>query len=770
MDRPDRPERAPRSARERGPSGSAWAYAVAGALILGIIAFTAGFVSHARQDGIDDRRRELANLAQTLAEHSARVFESLDLIEDGLIDQLEEEGVDRPSQLRTVMGTQTMHVVMREKIIPFPHVDAIGIVDTDGRLLNSSRDWPPPQVNLADRGYFRALASMKGPPSFISEPMRSRTTDAVIIYLARRIATREGRFLGVTLGALEQSVFERFYAAVKLGSDGMIALVRDDGALLARAPASAGPQVPDPAMRARLAAAVFSPSESGNLPAGALDEKPRLAAVQKVARLPLAVVASDSWSAVDTLLMQRAMPQMLAAALLCCAIAVIGYGVAQHLAREHAFAAAQHAMARLDPLTGLPNRLAFTETLEARLKAPMPEPLALLFLDLDGFKAVNDTLGHDAGDAMLVEMSARISACLGPRDMVARFGGDEFAVVRTQPRDASPDNVAALAFADGLLAALHAPFELGHHRIVGGGSAGVALAPRDGASLVQLMKNADLALYRAKSEGRGVARLFEEAMERRARQRRQLELDLLQAWRAAQFFLVYQPIFEATSGRLAGFEALARWQHPERGLIHPDAFIPLAEETGLIVPLGAWVLAEACRAAATWPDDLFISVNLSPVQFRNGQAPAQVKAALEASGLPPHRLEVEITESILLSPEATVRGALERFQAEGITVSLDDFGTGYSSLAYLRTLSIGRIKIAQSFVEEVERSPQSVAIVRAIVSLARTLGLGCTAEGIETEGQRRIMVAEGCTHLQGFLLGRPAPPEVALRLARTAAA
>lgn len=759
---PDGSDPVPRTMRQRGPSGSALAYAVSGALILLILAFTGSLVSHARRDGIEDRRRELANLAQTLAAHAARAFESLDMLQDGLIDLLAEEGVDNTPQLRQVMGTQTMNVVMRAKMSTLPSVDALAVIDQTGRVVNTTRVWPPPPVNVADRGYFRALSNPDGPSIYLSEPVRSMMTEKVVIYLGQRILTRQGRFLGVMIGALEQSLFEQFYAGVKLGGDGMIALVRTDGALLARAPGSAGVPSADPAMRARAAAAIFSPDGAGDLAAGILDEKTRLAAVHKVAHLPMAVVVSDSWPAVDALLMQRAMPQLLAMALLCCAIALIGYGVARHLGRERAFADAQHAMARRDPLTGLANRLAFTEALEARLAAPCPVPLALVFLDLDGFKAVNDTLGHDAGDAMLVEMAGRIRARVGARDLVARFGGDEFAVLR----DATASEAVALDFADGLVAALQEPFIHGHHRITGGGSAGIALAPRDGGCVVQLIKNADMALYRAKNEGRGVARVFEEAMALRARARRQLELDLLEAWRAGQFFLDYQPIFDAVTGRLAGFEALARWRHPERGIIPPDAFIPLAEETGLILPLGAWVLVEACRTAAGWPADLFVSVNLSPVQFRGGQAPAQVAAALGSSGLPAHRLEVEITESILLSPEPAVATALDSFRAEGITVSLDDFGTGYSSLAYLRTPSIGRIKIAQSFVEEVERSPQSVAIVRAIVSLARTLGLGCTAEGIETEGQRRIMAAEGCTHLQGYLLGRPAPPEAALRLAR----
>ncbi|MFG1348929.1 putative bifunctional diguanylate cyclase/phosphodiesterase [Xanthobacter autotrophicus] len=750
---------------------------IATLLILCIVAATASFVRTARRDGIDDRRRELANLALTLAEQTARVFQGLEFVQDDLIGHMSEQAVESRAQLHAIMGTHAVHLLLRARMSALPQVDWFSIVDDAGRLVNASRTWPIPDVNISDRDAFRVLSAPHGPDVFIGEPAASPRTGRIAIPLSTRFTTRDGRFLGLVQGALEQSYLERFYGAIQLGHSGMIALVRTDGALLARHPGSAGLSDRDPTLRARTISAVFAAASDGLLPADTLDEQRRIAALQPLPRLPLAIVVSDSRSTIEGVLWQRAMPLILASGLLCCAIALITYGVARLIKGERAFAAAEHAMARVDPLTGLANRLAFTERLEALLTTPdappafslpafSPPAFALHCVDLDDFKAVNDTLGHDAGDLLLAEFARRISSHLAPGDTAARLGGDEFGILRL----GTTSEQEALTFAQGVIDILRAPLVIGHHRVTGGCSIGLALSPANGTRAAQLLHNADLALYRAKGDGRGVARAFAEEMEASARARRTLEADLHAAWRERRFTLAYQPIYEAASGRLAGFEALARWPHPERGLVPPAAFIPVAEETGLILPLGAWVLREACHAAAEWPQHLFVSVNLSPLQFRGAQTHQQVRAALEQSGLASQRLELEITESTLLKEGPTVRGTLEQLAAEGITVALDDFGTGYSSLAYLRTLNIGRIKVDRSFVDEVERCPQSLAIVRAIVGLARTLSLRCTAEGIETEAQRRILTEEGCTHLQGFFLGRPTTAEAALALARSTAA
>ncbi|MFS8039248.1 putative bifunctional diguanylate cyclase/phosphodiesterase [Xanthobacter sp. AM11] len=728
-------------------------------LIAVVVGVAAALVEGLRQDGMADRRRELQNLALTIAEQTARAFQGLQIIQNDIIDHMEELQIEDRTQLAAGMGGKAIHDMMRDKISGLPFLDAITLVDATGRLVNFSRYWPIPEVNVADRDYFKVLKAMDGPPLFVSEPVPNRGTGTATIYLAQRLTTPDGRFLGLVLGAMEQAYFERFYGTIRLSADGQIALVRRDGALLARFPGSAGTAHQDAAVRARIAAEIFKPAFAEAVPAGVLDEKARIAAVQPIGNLPVAVVVSESAGAVSRQMWERVLPILLTAGLLCLTIALVSFGLGRHMLRSRAFAETQHAMARTDPLTGLANRLGFADEMERHVAAPgEPAAFALLFLDLDYFKSVNDTLGHDVGDSMLVEVAQRLRRRLRASDTVARFGGDEFAILHLGPNSDSD----VIDFARGIIETLQEPFFLGDHRVVGSCSVGIALCPKDGVQVAGLLKSADLALYRAKSDGRGVARMFQEEMERSARERRLLELDLHAAWKGHQFFLAYQPIFEARSGRLAGFEALARWHHPQRGLVPPDVFIPLAEETGLIFPLGAWVLMEACRAAAQWPDPIFISINLSALQFRGGQALHQVRSALDASGLRPDRLEIEITESTLLQEGPVVRATLQQFREEGITVALDDFGTGYSSLRYLRMLSIGRIKVDRTFVEQIETSPESLAITRAIVSLAGTLSLRCTAEGIETEGQRKIMVEEGCTHLQGYLLGRPGTAEEAL--------
>lgn len=440
--------------------------------------------------------------------------------------------------------------------------------------------------------------------------------------------------------------------------------------------------------------------------------------------------------------------------------AFLGYrGTASDVTAEVLAQAELRHLSWHDPLTDLPNRAALREELARRLRAG--EPTAVLCLDLDRFKTVNDTLGHPVGDALLREVARRFRGAVGQGALVSRLGGDEFVVLQTRgDRVGETDALCAR-----LIDCLAGPVQLGGAEVCVGLSIGVATTPEDGGDPDTLLRHADIALYQAKSDGRGRFRRFVPQMSERLQRRRALELDLRHALTGDRLALHFQPRFDTASLRPTGVEALLRWPQPDGSNMSPEHFVPLAEETGLIVPMGEWVLREACRRAAELPG-LTMSVNLSPVQFRHGDLVAAVESVLSTTNLDPRRLELELTEGVLLdNSDAAVR-LLDRLKALGLKLALDDFGTGYSSLAYLRTLSIGRIKIAQSFVEEVERSPQSVAIVRAIVSLARTLGLGCTAEGIETEGQRRIMAAEGCTHLQGYLLGRPAPPEAALRLAR----
>ncbi|OPY93802.1 diguanylate cyclase [Bradyrhizobium sacchari] len=421
-------------------------------------------------------------------------------------------------------------------------------------------------------------------------------------------------------------------------------------------------------------------------------------------------------------------------------------------------------MARHDALTGLPNRVLFHEQLEQGLtRAKSDDQLAVLCLDLDHFKDINDSLGHPIGDALLKEVGRRLRATVGESDTVARLGGDEFAVVQI----GRSEETAARSLAGRLVEVISAPYEIDDHQIVIGVSIGISLSPQDGSHPDELLKNADLALYRAKADGRGTYRFFETGMDARAQARRLLEMDLRAALQRDEFEAYYQPIRDVASGHVVAFEALLRWNHPQRGLIAPINFIPLAEETGLIVQLGEFVLRTACTDAATWPADIDVAVNLSPVQFRSPNLIASVTAALAASGLEAHRLELEITESVLLQNSEATLTTLHELRGMGVRISLDDFGTGYSSLSYLRSFPFDKIKIDRSFVSELATREDSMAIIRAVTGLGRSLGIVTTAEGVENDAQLELLRREGCTQAQGYLFSKPRPAsDVALMLER----
>ncbi|MBR0741279.1 EAL domain-containing protein [Bradyrhizobium liaoningense] len=419
-------------------------------------------------------------------------------------------------------------------------------------------------------------------------------------------------------------------------------------------------------------------------------------------------------------------------------------------------------MARHDALTSLPNRVLFHEQLEQGLRRTRSgDQLAVLCLDLDHFKDINDSLGHPIGDALLKEVGRRLKATVAEHDTVARLGGDEFAVVQI----GRSEETAARSLAGRLVEVVSAPYEIDDHQIVIGVSIGISLSPQDGNNPDELLKNADLALYRAKADGRGTYRFFETGMDARAQARRLLEMDLRAALQRDEFEAYYQPIRDVASGRVVAFEALLRWNHPQRGLIAPINFIPVAEETGLIVQLGEFVLRCACTDAATWPDDVDVAVNLSPVQFKSPNLIVSVTEALAVSGLDARRLELEITESVLLQNSEATLTTLHELRAMGVRISLDDFGTGYSSLSYLRSFPFDKIKIDRSFVSELATREDSMAIIRAVTGLGRSLGIVTTAEGVENDAQLELLRREGCTQAQGYLFSKPRPAsEVAMML------
>jgi diguanylate cyclase (GGDEF)-like protein/PAS domain S-box-containing protein len=411
-------------------------------------------------------------------------------------------------------------------------------------------------------------------------------------------------------------------------------------------------------------------------------------------------------------------------------------------------------MALHDALTNLPNRVLLNERLEHALaRSRRGEIIATHILDLDHFKHVNDTLGHPVGDKLLQMVANRLRALVRSTDTVARMGGDEFAIVQV----ALSQMVDATSLAQRVIAALGEPYEIDGHQVAIGTSVGITLAPSDGLIPEQLIRNGDLALYRAKGDGRGTFRFFEAEMDVRMQARRTLEQDLRKALIAGELELHYQPVINIASGKISGLEALVRWQHPANGLVSPATFIPLAEETGLIVPIGEWVIRQACATAAQWPADLRIAVNLSPAQLRNPALPQMLVSALAASGLAPDRLELEITETVLLHDSAATLAILFRLRELGVRIAMDDFGTGYSSLSHLQRFPFDKIKIDRSFINNIAADVSSLNIVRAVAALASGLGVAATAEGVETREQFDLIRSEGCTEMQGFLLSKPVP-------------
>lgn len=408
-----------------------------------------------------------------------------------------------------------------------------------------------------------------------------------------------------------------------------------------------------------------------------------------------------------------------------------------------------------DSLTGLPNRAKFHEKLEESLVAAerYDHSIAVALLDVDFFKSINDTLGHPVGDAVICRVASFLKECIRDCDTVARLGGDEFAIILTHVN--SPQEVATLA--SRIRSLIGEPFQVDEETIAIDVSLGISFAPNDCNDPVQLLKNADLALYRAKEEGRGCYRFFEPEMNTRMVRRRELDLRIRTAIKACEFELFYQPQFETGTNSICGVEALVRWNDPERGIVLPGSFIPLAEETGLIVKLGEWIINQACADAAKWPDNIRIAVNVSAIQFSSDRFLDTVVRALDSSGIVPNRLEIEITETALLRDVTETIEVLHKIRALGVRIVMDDFGTGYSSLSYLRSFPFDKLKIDKSFVKDLSSAEDAQAIVRAVANIGQCMGMETIAEGVETQSQLEQVSEEGYTQFQGFLHGRPMP-------------
>jgi len=836
-------------------------------------------VGNLRSRALLESERELNNTALIFAEQMDRIFQGVDLVQSSVIDKIQSLGISSSEDYARRMSSEDVHQMLKASTSGLVQIYAISLINADGRLINFSRSWPGPNISVADRAFFQAAKSDPRVMSYISEPGHNRTDGAWTMFLVRRVTAANGEFLGLVLGAVELSYFEKLFAAISLGQGSSITLFRSDGVLLTRFP-----QIESTIGKTfKSSVDAVGAGDSGTVHfVGQIGGKDRLLAAHRLAHFPLILSVGIDTAAALAIWQKETNVLVGAGALAAVTVAIVillivrqqtrahhlslqrlalekqrlntainnmsqglvmfdaaerlvvcndhyieMYGLSREIVKPgcpfidilrhraevgdflqrepndyragHLAAMAQDKvttlilegaggrevlvttspmtsggwvathediterrraeakieyMAHHDALTELPNRLQLFEQLEQNLARPKPGAhLAVFCLDLDRFKDVNDAHGHPIGDLLLKSVAARLRQCIRDADMVARLGGDEFAIMQvgaSQPGDAT-------ALASRLIEVIGAPYELGGRLVVIEVSIGIALAPDDGLDPDQLLKNADTALYRAKSEGRGLYRFFEPEMDARMQARRVLEIDLRKALTNGEFELFYQPLVDMQTEYVTGFEALIRWHHPERGIIAPLDFIPVAEETGLIVPMGDWVLRQACAEAAAWPSGVKVAVNLSPIQFKKKSLLPSVVSALAASGLSPNRLELEITESVLLQDGDATLAVLQELRTLGVRISMDDFGTGYSSLSYLRKFPFDKIKIDQSFIFDMSNHSDSLAIVRAVIAMGSGLGIATTAEGVETLAQFKQLKLEGCTEVQGYLFSPPRP-------------
>lgn len=841
------------------------------------------------RQAVQDVERSMVGLSRVLADQADRSLQAMELVQEAIIQDLQDAHVGGPEDFAVVAARQDLHTSLRARIAALPQVNAITIVDGDGKLLNFSRYWPIPDVNIADRDYFRALVADPKLQRFISEPVQNRGNGAWTIYVARKVTAADGRFLGLVLGAVELGYFEQLYRQITPSDDAVVSVFRNDGMLLVRHPRRDGAVGRVFPTTGAALIATMDPMGGFLRNVSPIDNKERLIATRALTRYPLILSFSRTTEASLAPFRRQAIVLAAGAALLIACLGTLWLLVLRQARAERRIVGAEERargeqnlraqyerfgvaldnmaqglclfdgdrrlvvmnerfanlyavpprlqrpgtssdelrrlvlmqqggsaadwdivisppvedgspqsatvvrladereisvlragvpgggwicthedvtalrrseervrfLARHDALTRLPNRVQFEEVVARELAtcAKTGAELALLCLDLDGFKQVNDLFGHPTGDRILQEVAARLRGLLGERCIAARLGGDEFAVLAAGLNEVKTPAAAAQAVID----ALGASYFDGGRWIDMGCSIGIATFPRDGAAYERLLSASDMALVQAKATGKGHYCFFDSTMDVAARERHQLALDLRTAIGTGQLELHYQPQFALVSNEVCGFEALLRWTHPTRGLIPPTEFIPLAEETGLILPLGEWVLREACREAASWARPLDIAVNLSIAQFRQGGLCESVRAVLEETGLRPNRLELEVTESLFLKSSARSQDALHDLKGLGVRISMDDFGTGYSSLATLQTFAFDRIKIDRSFVAQIGLTTKGSAIVRAIISLGESLGVAVIAEGIETEEQLAFLRQHGCGEIQGYLLGRPLP-------------
>ena len=863
---------------------------VFGALLVAAIAIgTAITIGNFRERALANSERELENTVLLLARHFDQQFGQLQLVQESLIEQIRSAGIASRGDLEREMSGNDVHLMLRTKIAALPQVGTISLMDADGRLINTTRSWPVPSSNIADRQYFKSLKAAPQLATAVSEPVLNRLTGTWTTIFARSLIGSKGEFLGLIVASIELAEVEDFFTTVALGEGAAITMSNRDGTLLARYPRLEG-MIGRNFKAGPMFQGVLATADHGTMRVlSPVDGQNRLVAVRSLSRFPMIVTANTTVSAVLASWREQTRFLIGAAGLFALVIVVILFLIVRRLSHDHQLSGRRQAleqqrfdiavnnmtqglllfdsservvvcnrqfiemfelsgevikpgcsfrdvmahrkangsfegdideycssilckvalgkvshrvteangrstlimnrpladggwlttlediterrrsderiahMAHYDALTDLPNRVMFREQLDSALKTISPgEQLAVLYIDIDEFKSVNDSLGHQVGDELLKALASRLRDCVRSSDVVARLGGDEFAIILSSiEQSADPAELVTRIYQ-----AIRQPVECLGHLLTTDASIGIALAPQHGTDLDQLLRNADLAMYAAKADGRRTYRFFEPGMDARVKALHALEQDLRQAIAHGGFELHYQPLVNLAENRVTGCEALLRWRHPSRGMISPAEFIPVAEDTGLINQLGEWVLITACTEAASWPDDVRVAVNVSPIQFRGQAFALKVVAALAASGLPAHRLELEITEAVLIRDDEAL-AMLHQLRALGVRIALDDFGTGYSSLSYLHRFPFDKIKIDRCFIKDVAESDGSASIVQAVVNIAAASHMTTTAEGVETQAQLDMLRKLGCTEMQGYLFSPAKPAAEIVRLLRS---
>jgi diguanylate cyclase (GGDEF)-like protein len=702
-------------------------------------------------DAIDRSKRESAEFSAVLAGQTSRSVEAINLMLGELahhvVERASEQG-DAPDQF----GDEETHLYLKQRLSRLPFADVITIVDTNGRVVSSSRAWPTPAIDISDRDHFKAVeAGAKA--LVISSPVPNRTAGDVLVFFAHRVESSSGTFLGaVVAGAKPDKLIDANAAAAHVQGRTLV-LVRRDGVLLAHSesPKSAGSRFPPSSPWFDLVAKGGGDYRSP----GYFDGIARQIVVRPLTHWPLVVNVSEREDAALKTWHQVRRTIMLGGAV----AAFIGLClVAALLLNLRRLAAAQRSLwkqAHEDALTVLPNRRHLTEHLDRLLCRASHAQGAIFFVDLDRFKAVNDSLGHAVGDGLLQQVAARLSALVRKSDVVARMGGDEFVMVVD-----GADAASATTLAERIIADIGQPFNLadGHQANIGA-SVGIRLILEASASGEQLIDDADRALYQAKLSGRGRACFYKPEMKAAAREKLILDARMRLALERGEFRLLYQPVVALPDRRIVGVEALVRWNDPTTGVVLPRAFIALAEETGFIEPLSHWILDTAITQLAAWHAEGLeldtMAVNLSCRQFKSDDLVRNLQALITGHAIPARCITLEITESMAMGNEAEAEARLSELRHLGFSIALDDFGTGHSSLSVLRSLAIDQLKIDRSLVAGLLNDAVARNLTSSVISLAKTLNLAVVVEGIESEGQLEILEALGCDFAQGYLLGRP---------------